>query len=410
MRNEILNLEGVKKVAIMGGTFDPIHYGHLVAANCVRQEFDIDKIIFMPTGNPPHKQNKIVSHSEHRYLMTVLATVNNPFFEVSRLEIDRMGLTYTIDTINQIKKLCNDYTKIYFITGADAIEQIFLWKDADKLINLCNFIGVSRPNYNFEKISNKLNENFKKKINFLEIPALSISSTDIKNKISNNKTISYLVPKEVEEYIIKSNLYKDLNFKTKYLNHIKILKQNLTNPRFEHSLEVAKTALALAKKYNANLEKAYIAGLLHDCAKCFTNEKKVELCKKYKIKLDVFFKNQLDLTHSFLGYHIAKDIYNIKDEDVLNAIKYHTTGCKNMSLLEKIVYIADYIEPTRKAYDATIKARELAFLDIDKTMIFILENTIQFNKQKQNNIHPLSIDALNFLKGENYEQSKTTLS
>jgi len=211
MRNEIFDCKGCKRIAIMGGTFDPVHYGHLVTAEAVRDKFNIERVLFVPTGNPPHKNNKKVTPSEHRYLMTVLATVTNSYFDVSRIEIDRTGYTYTIDTINELKKFVSEDTIIYFITGADAVHQILAWKDTEKLFNICEFIAVTRPGYNKDELFREvegLKSRFESKIHFLEVPSLDISSSDIRNRIKEGNSIKYMLPEEVENYIYKFELYK----------------------------------------------------------------------------------------------------------------------------------------------------------------------------------------------------------
>ncbi|NLJ89090.1 MAG: nicotinate-nucleotide adenylyltransferase [Epulopiscium sp.] len=210
MRTVFNELNVSNSIAIMGGTFDPIHYGHLVTAEAVRHKYNINQVIFMPTGHPPHKNNKEVSHSEHRYLMSVLATAANPYFNVSRMEIDRKGTTYTIDTIKGLKEVYGEKTELYFITGADALHYIFTWKDAEELLRLCTFVAVTRPGYNKEKLVKEIEiikKNYESKIHFLEVPALSISSTDIRNRVREGRPIKYLVPESVENYIYKFKLY-----------------------------------------------------------------------------------------------------------------------------------------------------------------------------------------------------------
>ncbi|NLK21525.1 MAG: nicotinate-nucleotide adenylyltransferase [Epulopiscium sp.] len=210
MRNIVDEAKTPKSLAIMGGTFDPIHYGHLVTAEAVRYQYNIEQVFFMPTGQPPHKSDKKVTHSEHRYLMSVLATAANPHFNVSRIEIDRTGPTYTIDTIRDLKRDYGEDIELFFITGTDALLHIFSWKDAEELLKLCTFVAVNRPEYNIEELIQRIEiikKYYESKIHFLEVPALAISSTDIRNRVQKGMPIKYLVPESVENYIYKFKLY-----------------------------------------------------------------------------------------------------------------------------------------------------------------------------------------------------------
>jgi len=397
LRKDILNIGKCKKIAIMGGTFDPIHYGHLVTAEAVREKFEIEKVIFIPAGRPPHKKNQNIAHDEHRYLMTVLATVNNSYFDVSRVEIDRPGTTYTIDTIRAIKKIYND-VEIYFITGADAIGEILTWKEPEELLQLCKFVPVTRPGYNKDNLIKKFSEissRFGINLDFTEVPSLAISSTDIRNRVKSGKTIKYLLPEEVEKYILKFDIYKnDDNFNYDIINQK--LKSILSPLRFAHTQGVANEAVKLALKYEVDIDDAYVAGLLHDCCKDYNDEQKIKMCNYYKIKIDAVVQKQPDLLHSFLGAEIAKNEYGVKNEDIINSIRYHTTGRANMSKLEKIIYLADFFEPNRKYFEGIDKIKELAYTDLDKAMLFSIKHTIDFNKQKGRLIHPLSIEALEY--------------
>ena len=189
------------RIGVMGGTFDPIHNGHLVAASEVADAFHLDEVVFVPTGEPWHK--KPVSSAEHRYLMTVIATASNPRFTVSRVDIDRPGITYTIDTLTQLRAERPD-ADLFFISGADAIAQIMAWKDIDKLWGLATFIGVTRPGHNLT-----LPEVPGASISLLEVPALAISSTDVRDRAMEQKPVWYLVPDGVVQYIAKHKLYQE---------------------------------------------------------------------------------------------------------------------------------------------------------------------------------------------------------
>nr|WP_277997095.1 nicotinate-nucleotide adenylyltransferase [Moorella sp. Hama-1] len=199
------------RVGIMGGTFDPIHYGHLVTAEAARWEFVLDKVIFVPSGHPPHKKGYQVTRAEYRYQMTVLATASNPYFEVSRTEINREGYSYTVDTVSAFRREYGPQTQLYFITGADAILEILTWKDVDRLLRECQFIAATRPGFQLNRLEEsrpQLPVEGRHRIHLIEVPALAISSTDIRWRVKNNKPIKYLLPEAVEEYICSRGLYR----------------------------------------------------------------------------------------------------------------------------------------------------------------------------------------------------------
>ncbi|WP_310964201.1 nicotinate-nucleotide adenylyltransferase [Nocardioides marmorisolisilvae] len=197
--------EGVRRrVGVMGGTFDPIHHGHLVAASEVQSWFDLDEVVFVPTGEPWQKTGREVSPAEHRYLMTVIATASNPRFTVSRVDIDRGGPTYTIDTLRDLHTLRPD-TDLFFITGADALTEIFTWRDADELFALAHFVGCTRPGYQMDE--NDLGDIPPDRVTLLEIPALAISSTECRARRAKGEPVWYLVPDGVVQYIAKYDLY-----------------------------------------------------------------------------------------------------------------------------------------------------------------------------------------------------------
>ena len=188
-----------RRIGVMGGTFDPIHNGHLVAASEVASAMELDEVLFVPTGKPWQKQE--VSPAEHRYLMSVVATASNPQFKVSRVDVDRPGFTYTVDTLNELNEQFPD-ADLFFISGADAIAQIIAWKDIDSVWGLAHFVAVSRPGHKL-----KLPKAPKGAISELEVPALSISSTDVRQRVAQGKPIWYLVPDGVVQYISKHHLY-----------------------------------------------------------------------------------------------------------------------------------------------------------------------------------------------------------
>jgi nicotinate-nucleotide adenylyltransferase len=187
----------------MGGTFDPIHHGHLVAASEVGHFFSLDEVIFVPTGQPWQKEGRQVSPSEDRYLMTVIATASNPRFSVSRVDIDRPGPTYTIDTLRDLRAMRGPDTEFFFITGADALEQMMTWQDADELFKLAHFVGCTRPGHRLSGAG--LPDD---RVSLIEIPALAISSTTCRQRVAAGEPIWYLVPDGIVQYISKRALYR----------------------------------------------------------------------------------------------------------------------------------------------------------------------------------------------------------
>jgi len=191
----------MRRIGIMGGTFDPIHHGHLVAASEVQARFDLDEVVFVPTGQPYEKGR--VSPAEDRYLMTVIATASNPRFSVSRVDVDRGTTTYTIDTLTDLRRQRPD-AELFFITGADALAQILSWKDNEELWELAHFVGVTRPGHPLSG-SGLPGE----RVSLLEVPAMAISSTDCRRRVGDDEPVWYLVPDGVVQYIAKHRLYRD---------------------------------------------------------------------------------------------------------------------------------------------------------------------------------------------------------
>ncbi|TCK21081.1 nicotinate-nucleotide adenylyltransferase [Pseudonocardia endophytica] len=192
-----------RKIGVMGGTFDPVHHGHLVAASEVADRFALDEVIFVPTGQPWQKSSREVSPAEDRYLMTVVATASNPRFSVSRVDIDRAGPTYTADTLADLHAAMPD-DQLFFITGADALQAILSWKRLDEMFRHAHFVGVTRPGYELE--DDHLPDGA---VSLVEVPAMAISSSDCRERVAAGHPVWYLVPDGVVQYISKRNLYRE---------------------------------------------------------------------------------------------------------------------------------------------------------------------------------------------------------
>ena len=192
----------MRRIGVMGGTFDPVHHGHLVAASEVAHDFALDEVKFVPTGQPYQKEYRTVSPAEDRYLMTVIATASNPKFNVSRVDIDRPGPTYTIDTLRELRAAAGPADELFFITGADALAKMLTWHDVDELFRLAHFVGCTRPGHRLSGAGLPGG-----KVSLMEIPALAISSTECRARVEAGQPVWYLVPDGVVQYIAKRGLY-----------------------------------------------------------------------------------------------------------------------------------------------------------------------------------------------------------
>jgi nicotinate-nucleotide adenylyltransferase len=386
-----------RRIAVMGGTFDPIHYGHLAAAEAVRDRLKLNEIIFMPTGNPPHKKRLATTPADLRYELTALAIKDNPYFTISRIETDREGMSYTLDTCRELKSIYGKDCEISFIIGADSVEDLKIWHKPEKLLPMCRFIGITRPGYKTDKLKatiSELEKDFGASIDLMETPDFDLSSTDLRNRVFAGKSLNYLTPPDVIKYIEDKELYPRCKYSL--TDKAARLHDFLSPKRFLHSTGVAAEAESLAKTHGIDSERAYTAGLLHDCAKDLGKDKSFELCRKYGVPLDNVLTAQPDLIHSFLGAAVAKEEYGITDCDILNAIRHHTTGRADMTELEKIIYLADFFEPSRKPFDGMDEMRTLAYKSLDAAMKFSLNHTIEYNNKKNRLIHPLSIQAAEY--------------
>jgi nicotinate-nucleotide adenylyltransferase len=199
---------GHRRLGVMGGTFDPIHHGHLVTAQEALWQFELDQVVFVPTGRPWMKAHRQVSPAEDRYLMTVIGTASNPRFTVSRIEVEREGPTYTVETLQALRGLSDGDVELFFITGADAMLEILHWKDPEEVLKLAHFIAATRPGYDIARFEKEAPSR-DPRVSVMDIPALAISSSDIRRRVGRGEPIRYLVPEGVLQYIVKASLYRD---------------------------------------------------------------------------------------------------------------------------------------------------------------------------------------------------------
>ncbi len=387
------------KIGIMGGTFNPIHNGHLLIGELARTSLGLDQVIYMPTGKSYHKKEEGVLSAEDRYRMVELAIGNNPYFKASDMEIKRQGNTYTIDSIRQLRKEYKE-ADLYFVVGEDSLLGLKNWKDIDELARLCKFLVFRRGRLDKARLEDEiasLSSKFKLEADFLDSPSFDISSTEIRERISQDLSIKYLLPEAVENYIEARGLYRS------YPSMEARLLENIGRSRYEHSLRVRESAMELAKHYGEDQTKAGLAALLHDCAKYPRRETLLKKARSFDIIRETLADHNLETLHGPVGKEVARYEYAIGDEDILNAIEFHTVGRPNMSPLEKIVFIADYIEEGRKT-PGLEEIRQMAYLDLDRTVLMIIDKTLLYLISKNKDISLKTMEVRNQLLRENKEK------
>jgi len=393
------------RIGVMGGSFDPIHNGHLAVAEAARRKFGLERVIFIPTGKSPHKNSSVMTPSAQRFEMTLLAVSGNDNFDVSKIEIERPGASYTADTLSELRRQYGKKARLYFIAGADSMSEIFTWRAPGRIFELCSIIAVSRPGVDAGLLNSQIEKArgaYGAAIYTLDMPLLEISSTDIRKRVQIGQPIRYLTPEAVEQYIKKYRLYRedpyDMEAAEGWVCSL------LSDKRWLHTMGVVSEAVRLSEIYGANRRKAYITSVFHDCAKEMPAGEKLRNCEKWGIPLDSVMRSQIDLAHGLLSAEMARLEFNVDDPEILNAIRYHTTGCGQMSLLDKILLTADCIEPHRKGYAWLEDIRGAAPNDLDKAVALALRMKIAYTKSKNQEVHPLSIKALEEIenKGDFY--------
>lgn len=400
-----------QKIGILGGSFDPIHQGHLNIALCARKEFALDKVLFIPAGHSPNKNETAMTPASMRADMVSLAIAPYPYFKLSNIEIDSAETSYTYLTLEKLSEQYPD-TKFYFIMGADSLDYLEEWSHPEIICQKAVILCAVRDNMDIPEIKQKITA--LKKLFQAEIYPISggrtdISSTMLRTQIAANNSRPELLPEAVWNYIAAKKLYQSDT--EKYLMSAgaecimintaeirKKLKKKLDRGRYEHTEGVMYTAACLAMAHGYSIEQAMLAGLLHDCAKCIPNDKKLLLCKENDIPITAVEYENPQLLHAKLGAYLAETEYGIKNPQILHAIKVHTTGEPAMSTLDKIIYIADYMEPTRDRAANLNYIRQLSFKDLDACMAQILYDTLKYLSSRGS-----SIDSLTKITYKYYE-------
>lgn len=388
----------MRKIGILGGTFNPIHKGHMTMAKKALEQFDLEEVWFMPSKRPPHKDNSQLVSDEERKNMIALSIAWEDKFKLSKMELLRDGVTYTVDTLKQLK---TEYPEdeFYFILGADSLYQIENWKEPAEVMKLAHILCAPRyPSTLLEDELRRgnLEDKYGADIHFIKMDPMRVSSESIRAmlKCGQEEAVDYL-PEAVFDYIHEHKLYPAIDRQAIREKLRGILKPS----RYLHTVGVENTAACLAMRYGADMNLAALAGLLHDCAKNLSNEELLAESQKYRLEISEVEKRQPFLLHGKLGAFYAKNKYGIDEDGVLDAITWHTTGHPGMSLLEEIIFIADYIEPSRREIPGLSEIRRLVFVDLTEAVYLTLKNTLEYLKNDtQSELDPHTYETYLYYK------------
>lgn len=396
-----------ERIGFMGGSFNPIHDRHLAIAACALEEASLHRIIFLPTGNPPHKHEELVD-AEHRFEMTRLATMLEPRFSPSRIEIDREGIIYTVDTLTLLRRQFPD-AEFFYLIGEDTLLDLPNWRTPEKVFALCTFLVCRRGTQ--DAAAHPLVKELEAKgakFRFLSLPPSAISATDIRRRLALGEQPPEL-PQQVYEYIRIMGLYGITGDPVGAGAMYPKLRNALSEKRLIHSLQVAATARRLARRHGLNEPQCELAGLIHDCAKCMPLQTLQRIAREHRLLLDKDTFTNENLLHGPVGAVLAETEYGVTNPNILSAIRCHTTGRVGMLPTDMVLFLADKIEPGRRSYPALEEVRVLADQNLVAAMLRSLQSTQAYVTRHKEPLHPATQQVIRWLERLPAEQIKERL-
>ena len=394
------------KIGVFGGTFNPPHLGHLAAARTAVDVLELDKLLVIPAALPPHKElPEGTPAPEHRLAMAKKladALLLPEKVEVSSMELDRPGKSYTSDTLAQLKEQYPD-AELWLLMGTDMFLTLHLWHDPESVLKLAGICAFGRTEQDGEEVFAPQREHLAKtfpgaRLTTITLPGLvDVSSTRLRELLAGGAGADYLHP-AVYGYILMNGLY-GTHADLKHLNipELRACSYSMVmEKRVRHIRGTEEEAVRLAQRWGADEDQARRAGILHDCTKYLEREEQLALCEQYGVELDELERVAVKLLHSKTGACIARHVFGEPDE-VFDAIFWHTTAKENMTTLEKILYVADYMEPNR-SFDGVERLRELAYSNLDAALLLGVETTIQEMRDRNLSVHSSTLRAQAWLR------------
>ena len=387
-----------ERIGLMGGSFNPIHLMHVAAARMAMEEAALDRVLFLPTGNPPHKREGLAP-AKQRLDMVRLALAQETGFFPSDIEMNRSGTVYTVDTLLMLREQLPQ-AEFFYIIGEDTLYDLINWREPERVFQMCRFLVCYRPGTGDSIDAKAMREELKRRgarFSFLRAAVGDMSSTVIRARLAAGKEPEGLHP-AVMEYIRAAGLYGVKESPAGFATHMDRLMNSMSVQRMAHTLCVAYAARHLAALHGEDMEKAAAAGLLHDCAKGMDQTAMQEYVRKHGLNVERAILASGALLHAMVGAHMARYTYGVEDEQVLSAIACHTLGKVPMSRLDMIVYLADKIEPGREEYSGLYELRRLAESDLAAAVLLSLQQTASYVKDRGKTLHPASSQTIDWLR------------
>jgi nicotinate-nucleotide adenylyltransferase len=394
-------------VGIFGGSFDPFHSGHLTLIRSALSAGRLDHLVVIPAGSPPHKDSTRMTPAAHRYFMTAAALAGEPGVSVSDAEMSREGPTYTIDTLRSLRGRFGPDATLYLVVGADIVFDIRSWRFPDQVFAESVLYLAMRPGFrraDVEARADELRVQFGARIEVFDADTPDVSATALREALRTGGDLRDRLPAPVLSYIRKHALYPDANpldaVPDETMDRLAGFERRLFTAlgpsRLRHSLCCMTETVRLGLQNGVDPAKAALAGLLHDCAKSLPPEAEQEYARRMSPPLDEMTLDSHELLHAPLCARIAEETFGISDPEILHAIRYHTTGCPGMNTLDKVLFLADKIEPTRSF--PSVEDLRAAADDLDGAVLALLKFTEDYLRDKEKHLHPDSTAARRWLE------------
>ena len=389
------------RIGIYGGTFNPIHVGHMEAAKAAVKKLRLEKLYLIPTGLPPHKALGTDAPPAGKRLEMAALAAEELGGEALDLELRREGKSYTLDTLRELKKRFPK-DRLFLLMGTDMFLSFQDWREPKKIAKLATLCAFSRESGDGTDEKKYLKKNLGADVELLSLPqVVEISSTQLRQDLAQGGKLAkeYLSP-AVYGYILREGLYgTGADLKRLPLERLRpVALSCLNHRRIPHVLGTEQEAVRLAERWGADVDKARRAALLHDCTKKLSLEEQLAVAERFRVPLDDMERREIKLLHAKTGAGIAEAVFGT-DEETTSAIRWHTTGRGNMTLLEKVIYLADYIEPNRD-FPGVEELRRTCYEDLDAGLLLGLEMTIGEMESRNAPIHPKTLEARDALKGQ----------